>query len=264
MVYARPPAVREEHFLHFWNICCLYALKKQNIFWIPGDFARKTHLYRLGNKAPRAAMEATQASLLTDWPTLSPCEVTQPAKASHPPAESAPAAGARILEIRPIETLSIRQITCRGGRAGAADLDHHVAVARSDNPYVNFLLERYKSESPAGASVNLVSAERTSRPHPPAPPGGAAGGARYHDGLRSTFRWEEDLLRALLQQLSRESRLSRVPVRFLDGNGRLQRDSLYSNQNPGSGTGAPFSHHWPGTAGGPARFQQAGPSADAS
>jgi hypothetical protein len=41
------------------------------------------------------------------------------------------------------------------------------------------------------------------------------------------------MLRNTLQRLSVENRLSRVPVRFLDADGRLQRDSRYANQNPG-------------------------------
>jgi len=54
--------------------------------------------------------------------------------------------------------------------------------------------------------------------------------------LRATFRWEEAMLRNTLERLSVENRLSRVPVRFLDSNGRLQRDSRYANQNPGQET----------------------------
>jgi hypothetical protein len=233
IVYARPPADREGLFLGFLEYLLPYTLKKENTFQVAPDFARQTHLYRLGTESPMAVAEATEKSILTEWPTLVPPECVLPAELPHAAAESAPAAGARILDLRPAEVLSVRQIACRGGRSSPPNLDHHVAVAQSDNPYINFLVSRYGNQPERGASVNLVSAEG----HPEL--------VRRHllvalrevpdtlTGLRSTFRWEEAMLRNTLQRLSSENRLSRVPVRFLDSNRRLQRDSRYANQNPG-------------------------------
>jgi hypothetical protein len=233
IVYARPPADHEGLFLGYLEHLLPYPGMKENAFQIAPDFARKTHFYRLGSAAPDAAKEATEASLLTDWPTLPASEADLPAELTHRPAESAASAGARILELRPADVLSLRQMTCRGGRGTATGLEHHVAIARSDNPYLDFLVQRYGDQPERGASVNLVSAEG----HPEL--------VRRHllialrevpdtlTGLRSTFRWEEALLKGMLQQLSLENRLSRVPVRFLNDRGQLQRDSLYTNQNPG-------------------------------
>jgi hypothetical protein len=222
IVYARPPADRDGSFLGFLEHLLPYPLKAENTFQIPAEFARKTNLYRLVSESPAAVAEAAEKSVLTGWPTL-----------PHPPAESAPEAAARILDLRPPEVLAVRQMTCRGARSAPPNLDNNVAVAKSDNPYVNFLVARYGNQPERGASVNLVSAEG----HPEL--------VRRHllvalrevpdtlTGLRATFRWEEAMLRNTLQRLSAENRLSRVPVRFLDSNGRLQRDSRYANQNPG-------------------------------
>jgi hypothetical protein len=138
------------------------------------------------------------------------------------------------VDLRADEVLSLREIICQGGRNTPAGINHYVAIAASDNPYINFLVSRYQDEVDAGASVNLVGAE------------GHAELVRRHlllglrevpdtlTGLRGDFRWEETMLRNALRTLDQEGRLRSFPVRFLL-DGRLQRDSFYANQNPGQG-----------------------------
>lgn len=235
LVFARRPREREAPFVAFLEHLLPYPLK-DNQFQIGSDFARRTWLYRLEDTAPTASSRAVAASLLTDWPTLAPSEATLPAPMPRPEAESAAAAGAQIVEIKPAELLSLQEMICQGGRSSPPGVDHHVAAAASENPYAEFLLARYAGpQRDTAASVHLVSAEG----HPEL--------VRRHlllalrevpdtlTGLRETFHWEEKTLRATLHRLSHEDRLSRRPVRFLDADGRLQRDSQYANQNPGQG-----------------------------
>ncbi len=234
VVFARRPRDREVDFLAFLEYLLPYPWTKEKEFQIGSDFARGTHLYRLEDSSPTAVRRATEASLLTGWPTLPAAETDLPSVPPQPPAESAAAAGARILDIRPAEVLSLREMICQGGRCSALP-DHYIAIAPNENPYAEFLLSRRVGETDAGASVQLIGAEG----HPEL--------VRRHlllalrevpdtlTGLRASFRWEEETLRITLRRLSAEDRLSRGPVRFLDSNGRLQRDSLYANQNPGQG-----------------------------
>ncbi len=230
LVLARRAADREGQFLAFLEHLLPYAWKKENEFEVATEFARHTTLYRLEDASPATAAEA---SLISDWPTL-PAEATlERMPESRAIAESAASAGAEILDIRPTEFLSLREMICRGGRSSPEGIPHHVALAAPENPYVDFLLSEYAGSSDAGGSVQLLAAEG----HPQL--------VRRHlllalreapdalTGLRSTFHWEEAMLRDALQQLSAENRLSRVPVRFLDSEGRLQRDSIYTSQTPG-------------------------------
>jgi hypothetical protein len=233
VVFARRPREREVAFLAFLEHLLPYPWTKDNELQIGTDFARKTHLYRLEDRSPVAVRQATEASLLTGWPTLPTSDNDLPAVLSHAPALSVGDAGARILDIRPAEVLSLQEIICQGGRCTPPRTGHHVAIAANENPYVEFLLSRSGSAPDAAASVHLISAEG----HPEL--------VRRHlllalrevpdtlTGLRASFRWEEEMLRNTLRRLSAEDRLSREPVRFLDSSGRLQRDSRYANQNPG-------------------------------
>jgi hypothetical protein len=234
LVYSRRPREREGAFAGFLEYLLPFDPSKVKQFQIPPEFARPTHLYGLADHSPAAARQSTEASLLTDWPTLPPRGQETTAWA-RPTAESAAAAGARILEMSAEEVLSVREMICQGGRASLPGLDHHVAVAASDNPYVNFLVSRLGEQAGPGASAHLIGASG----HPDL--------VRRHlllalrevpdtlTGLREGFRWEETMLKGALLRLSQENRLSRVPVRFLDPSGRLQRDSRYANQSPGQG-----------------------------
>ncbi len=230
IVLARRAADREGQFLAFLEHLLPYAWRKENEFQVRTEFARHTSVYRLEDASAAAAAEA---SLVSDWPTLPAVGTLDRMPESHAIAESAASAGAVILDIRPTEFLSLREIICQGGRSSPEGAPHHVALAAPENPYVDYLLSEFAASSDAGGSVHLLAAEG----HPQL--------VRRHlllalrevpdalTGLRSTFHWEEAMLRDALQQLSAENRLSRVPIRFLDSEGRLQRDSIYTSQTPG-------------------------------
>jgi hypothetical protein len=234
IVCARRPRDREVAFLSFLAHLLPYEQTENNQYQIAPDFARKMHLYRLEDGSSANIQKAIEASTFTEWKTFTPSNLYS-ATTALPLALSSAAAEAEILEVRPDEILSLREIICQGGRTGPLGIEHHVAVASSDNPYINFLLNHYNEHGQDGASANLISAE------------GHVELVQRHlllglrevpdtlTGLRSNFRWEEGTLRKALDRLSQEGRLRSYPVRFLNSNKRLQRDSLYANQNPGQG-----------------------------
>lgn len=232
LVLARRGRGSEPRSLAFLQYLLPYQWRKEDEVHLEAGFARSMVLHRLESPAPVEIARATVASLSSEWPTAAP-EESVPPGARKALAESPASAAARIVDLRPPEVLSLREMICQGGRASKLPVPHHVAIAAADNPYVDWLLAQCPQDQDLGSSIHLLSAEG----HPEL--------VRRHlllalrevpdtmSGLRSGFRWEEDLLRDALQQLSAENRLSRVPVRFLNPDGRLQRDSLYTNQNPG-------------------------------
>jgi hypothetical protein len=231
-VFARRPRDRDAAFLGFLEHLLPYRQTEKNQYQIASSFMRKTHLYRLEDSFPAGVQKAIEASALTEWKTFAPSSLSSAAVAL-PLTLSPASAGACILEVRADEVLSLREIVCQGGRAGPAGLDHHVALASSDGPYIDFLLNHYNQHGEDGASLNLIGAE------------GHAELVERHlllglrevpdtlTGVRANFRWEETTLRKALDRLSQEGRLRRLPVRFLSSNGRLQRDFLYANHDPG-------------------------------
>ncbi len=231
-VFARLPRDREAAFYGFLEHLLPYEQTERNRYKIVPEFARRTHLYILEDGSPAALRKAVEASVHSDWKTYAHLSVNN-GSAALPLAPSAPYAGACLLEVRPDEVLSLREIVCQGGRANDAGGEHHVAVAPSDNPYINYLLSHYRERGEDGASVNLIGAE------------GHAELVQRHlllglrevpdtlTGLRGNFRWKESTLRKALDRLSGEERLGRTPVRFLDDEHHLQRDSMYTNKNPG-------------------------------
>jgi hypothetical protein len=138
-------------------------------------------------------------------------------------------ASARVLAISAGDLLSLPQMLAGGGRAVEAAPVHYVALLPPDNPYAAFVLNEYMEGGRMPGAPLLVGAE------------GNPQVIRRHvqlalrevsdtmAGLRSSLRWEESLLRNTLLDLERLGRLNRRAVRFLDENGSLRSDYLYSS-----------------------------------
>ncbi|MGA9069068.1 MAG: hypothetical protein WB424_02365, partial [Terracidiphilus sp.] len=230
-VFARLPQEREAAFLGFLEHLVPYEQSEKNLFCIRPDFIRKTHLYLLEDGSQDGLRKAVSASIAIGWKTSAQFSA-QRSFSAEGLMPSIPWAEACILGVKPEEVLSIREMVCQGGRAVEGESDFYVAVAPSDNPYAQFLLSRYKDYYQDGASMNLIGAE------------GHAELVQRHlllalrevpdtlTGLRSCFQWKDSTLRTALDGLSKENRLMRRQVRFLDGDEQLQRDALYENLNP--------------------------------
>jgi hypothetical protein len=142
------------------------------------------------------------------------------------------AASVRIRSVQPGEVLALVDIIRHGGRAANPTLPHHVGITLPVNPYAAFLLSTLEGRDGFDTSRRLVSASAL------------PGVVRRHlllalselpdtrSGLLKTFLWNENVIHQTLEEIANEGRLTRREVRFLDGNGDLQREHEYKSQRP--------------------------------
>ena len=202
------------------------------------------------------SLVAAKASVEERWPTHLeiPEEVAEPEAAAflQLPAGGAvirdqlvadsATAGARLMEVRTGDVLSLVEIIGQGGRAASPGLIHHVGVAPPVNPYVAHMLTTLagREAAPFTTSRRLVAAEALS------------GVIRRHlmlalnelpdtrHGLLKDFLWNEDAIRSTLEAIYREGKLTRVEVRSLGEGDRLRIDNEYTSQRLPSGEQRPL------------------------
>lgn len=144
-------------------------------------------------------------------------------------AQAPAAAGARILCVETGDTLSLVELIAQGGRATSPGMPHHVALSVSENPYVNFLIQRFTKDSKMPASRRLIVAE------------GQEAILKRHlllalaeledtrSGLLHSFRWEQAILQEILQEIASQKGLTQEEVRYLDNRNELQTEYRYKS-----------------------------------
>ena len=141
-------------------------------------------------------------------------------------------AGARIMEIRADQVLSLGNLLSQGGRCLGHLPAHHVGLfLPPGNPYVRHLLARLHQDPAAffGLARRLV----------PGVPQSAI--VRRHlllalremeavaHGLLTTFQWRDAILDPVLEDLTNHHQVARRDVRFLDDDNRLKVDTGYTS-----------------------------------
>ncbi|MFL6244781.1 MAG: Zn-binding domain-containing protein [Thermoanaerobaculia bacterium] len=150
-------------------------------------------------------------------------------------------AGAEVRKVRESDVLSLVEIVGQGGRAAAHGLPHHVGLSLPTNPYVAHVLSTLTTNGGTfHSSRRLVPAVA----HPSVMRRHLLLALDEHpdtwSGLLRNFLWNEDLVRATLEQISREGKLTRKEVRFLDERGELRREHEYKSQRPSAGERRPL------------------------
>lgn len=141
-------------------------------------------------------------------------------------------AGARILEARPAEVLSLGNLLSQGGRCLERPSEHQVGLLLPPgNPYVRHLLMTLQKDP--GRFFSLARRLVPGVPQPAI--------VRRHlllalremeavaQGLLNTFQWRDSILDPVLEELANRHRIERRDVRFLDRENRLRVDTGYKS-----------------------------------
>lgn len=227
---------------------CLHVLDSHEEYFAKGDGRNIAERYRhLPLITAKVSVEEHWRTHLETPPDVTDAETSaflqlevdgEPLRERLEPACAA--ASARIRAIEPGEMLSLIEIISHGGRAASAALPHHIGITLPANPYATYLLSTLTDGNGFDTSRRLVSA--AAQP----------GVVRRHlllalselpdtrSGLLKTFLWNEDVIHHTLEEIANEGRLTRREVRFLDGNGELQREHEYKSQRPPTGERRPL------------------------
>ena len=141
-------------------------------------------------------------------------------------------AGARILEVRPGEVLSLGNLLSQGGRCLERLPEHQVGLLLPPgNPYVRHLLMALQKDP--GRFFALARRLVPGAPQPAI--------VRRHlllalremeavaQGLLNTFQWRDTILDPVLEELANRHQIERRDVRFLDRENRLKVDTGYKS-----------------------------------
>lgn len=139
-------------------------------------------------------------------------------------------AGARVMELRADQALSLGNLLSQGARATDQPEVHHVGLfLPPDNPYLGHLLRLLREDS--GTFFGLLRRLVRGQPQPAI--------VRRHlllalremeavaKGLLNTFQWKASILDPVLDRLTNDQQVQRRDVRFLDANNLLRVDIGY-------------------------------------
>ncbi|HEX8253065.1 MAG TPA: DUF1998 domain-containing protein [Thermoanaerobaculia bacterium] len=246
------PAECEKHVQpRFARAVQLHVLESHHDYFTHGDGRS------IGERYRHLPLIATRVSVEEGWPTYleTPPDIAssetiaflQTAFGDEQTRErlqvSVADASAQIRTIAPGEVLSLLEIIRHGGRAASDGVPHHVGITLPANPYVAHVLSTLTANDNGDGfttSRRLVAA--TAQPDV----------VRRHlllaldelpdtrSGLLKNFLWNESAIHQTLEEIANEGKLTRREVRFLDGNGDLQREHEYKSRRPAAGERRPL------------------------
>ncbi|MBL8213828.1 MAG: hypothetical protein JNK87_24130 [Bryobacterales bacterium] len=237
LLFGTPPSEAADRASAFYAHLFPMSIPQERQIRIKPKPARRVESYISRN----SASATVEVSVRTGWATRAACadplaqaslHATLDPNIAQSLTNSPSQADATVLIAAPSQIPTLSDSLMAMGRYCHAELPHYVAVIPPRNPYVDYLLAQYKEHQRLPARRLLVGAEG----HPALIARHAQRALLdYPDtraGLRAIFRWDDETLSNTLRELLEEGNLHREPVRFLDGNQRLQRDFLYFNQRP--------------------------------
>jgi hypothetical protein len=225
-----------------------YPISRETETRIQARPARAMQIHRSKTPAPALATASVRHGFSTAMDGIEPAEIEAllgieqvDGKPLREQLRADPSdADVRLLNLLPSDVLAVPELVVTGGRSGNLQSPHHVVLLPPDNPYVDFVLGKYRAEGATGSSCYLVGAQGRSELIQRHVEHALREKRDTLAGLVSVFRWDRSMLADTLSDLSSRGQLHRTAVRYLDEEKRLKRDFVYSSLAPQGLEGRPL------------------------